>query len=212
MITASPLTWPAGWPRTDPAERGYGRFGKREKSTSSSYAQLKSMTVAEGTKRIQAELDRMRARDVIISTNLKLRVDGLPRSDQREPVDPGAAVYWTDRSGAVRNIAIDQYTKVADNLAAIAATLDAFRTVERHGGAEIGSRAFTGFTAIEHSPEPHWSTVLGVDAQTVTLRELGDARRRKLSEAHPDKSGNADGSAFDRVNRAFERAQKELQP
>lgn len=212
MITASPLTWPAGWPRTDLAERGYGRFGKREKSTSSSYAQLKSMTVAEGTKRIQVELDRMRASDVIISTNLKLRIDGLPRSDQREPVDPGAAVYWTDRSGAARNIAIDQYTKVADNLAAIAATLDAFRTVERHGGAEIGHRAFTGFTAIEHSPEPHWSTVLGVDAQTVTLRELGDARRRKLSETHPDKCGNADGSAFDRVNRAFERAQKELQP
>lgn len=211
MITASPLTWPAGWPRTEPGARGYGRFGKREKPSDSSWARLKDVTVAEATSRVIAELERMRARDVIVSTNLALRIDGLPRSGQREPTDPGAAVYWTDRTGASRNIAIDQYTKLADNLAAIAATLDAFRTVERHGGAEIGSRAFTGFTAIEHTPEPHWSTVLGVDAETVTLRELGEARRRKLSETHPDKCGNADGVAFDAVNRAFERAQKELQ-
>lgn len=212
MITAYPLTWPTGWSRTDPAARGYGRFGKREKSDSASYSRLKNMTVALGTKRIQDELARMRAGNVIISTNLTLRLDGMPRADQREPTDPGAAVYWTDRSGATRNIAIDQYIKIADNLAAIAATLDAIRTVARHGGAEIGHRAFTGFTAIEHSPAPHWSIVLCVDAHTVTAGDLVAARRRKLSETHPDKGGNADGSAFAAVNLAFEQAQKELQP
>ncbi|KVD37855.1 hypothetical protein WJ41_22830 [Burkholderia ubonensis] len=60
----------------------------------------------------------------------------------------GVAVYWETRAGARRVMAIDQYTRVADNLAAVAATLDAMRAIERHGGARILERAFTGFAAL----------------------------------------------------------------
>ncbi|ROU09438.1 hypothetical protein [Lysobacter enzymogenes] len=89
-----------------------------------------------------------------MSTNLTLRRDGLPRSDQREPADPGAAVYWTDCTGADRCMAVDRYTKTAGNLAALAATLEAMRAIERHGGAEILDRVFTGFTALPRRARP----------------------------------------------------------
>ena len=38
-------------------------------------------------------------------------------------------------------MAIDAYTRTADNLAAVAATLEAMRAIERHGGAQILERA-----------------------------------------------------------------------
>ena len=75
--------------------------------------------------------------DSIISTNLKLRLDGLPRSDQKEPDDPGVAVYWQRLSKPKKVMAIDLYDRIADNLAAIGATLNAMRAIERHGGALI---------------------------------------------------------------------------
>lgn len=46
-------------------------------------------------------------------------------------------------------MAIDQYYRVEENLAAIAATLDAMRAIERHGGAQILDRASTGFAALQ---------------------------------------------------------------
>jgi hypothetical protein len=201
-ITASPLTWPTGWPRTEHDDRRYGKFGKREASNGSAWRQLKDVTIADGAGRVMAELDRMGARDVVVSTNLQLRRDGLPRSDQREPSDSGVAVYWTDKAWNDRCIAIDRYVKVADNLAAIAATLDAMRAIERHGGAEILSRAFTGFTALPSSAESWWG-VLGVEPNARRV-EIDAAYRRQRSVTHPDKGGN--GEDFDAVQRAYEQA------
>ena len=87
-------------------------------------------------------------------------------------------------------IAIDTYLTAADNLAAIAATLDAMRSIERHGGAEILDRAFTGFAAL---PAPDaarpWHVVLGVAAHEAT-DAVRMAYRRAASAAHPDKGGS----------------------
>lgn len=203
MKSASPLSWPAGWPRTEPGNRTYGRFGKREKSASSNFAMLKDVTVSEGTKRVLGELDRMRAREVIISTNLKLRLDGLPRSDQRAPDDPGVAAYWTDAKGHDRCIAVDRYTTVADNLAAIAATLDAMRAIERHGGAEVMERAFTGFTALEGPSQGDWWDVLGV-AKAAPAADVENAYKRLRSKYHPDKFQGHEVGKFHAVQRAYD--------
>lgn len=208
-ITAYPLAWPAGWKRGPSLK--FGRFGTRSSVKSSCsdnyYSRKSAMTVAEAVKRVRGELGRMGLRDddVVISTNLALRLDGLPRSDQREPNDSGAAVYWIDKAGATRCMAIDCYTRVADNLAAIAATLDAMRAIERHGGAEILDRAFTGFTAL---PGPdaaeHWSDVLGVP-RTAPRAEIEAAYRSLRGKHHPDRAGG-DSEAFQRVQRAYEEA------
>ncbi len=210
-ISAYPLTWPTGWKRTHPSQLEHGRFNKKVRQAGSSWSMAQDLSIAEATARVLAELQRMGLgrEDVVISTNLVLRLDGLPRSDQKAPADPGVAVYWEDRRGGHKVMAIDRYHRVADNLAAVAATLDAMRAIERHGGAAILDRAFTGFTAL---PAPaaarHWREVLGVPNTVQTEQTLKDAYRRAASAAHPDKGGS--DKAMAEVNAAYEQAKQEL--
>ncbi|MGH9644186.1 MAG: J domain-containing protein [Terriglobales bacterium] len=134
--------------------------------------------------------------DVLISSNVRTRLDGMPRSDQAEPADPGVAVYW--RAGKQqRCMAIDRYTRVPDNLAAIAATLEAMRAIERHGGASILDRAFSGFIALP-APE-QWFQVLGVSSHAAR-EEIEAAHRRLAMQHHPDRGG--EDAQMARVNAA----------
>lgn len=217
-IQAYPLQWPAGWKRTVESMRRPGHFGttkqQRNSSGQSLYRFREVITVAQAIARIREELARIGVTDddIVISTNLALRLDGFPRSGQPEPTDPGAALYWRDR-GDTRCMAIDRYTKVAANLAAIAATLEAMRAIERHGGAEILDRAFTGFAAL---PAPggseHWRDVLGIADQGSRSEQLDRAHsayRFLAAIRHPDKGGDADQMAH--LNAAWAQAKKELQ-
>jgi hypothetical protein len=150
-IPAYPLKWPDGWPRS--RGRKSGQFGKTEQRSNGggSWKEKTDLTMADAMKRVKYELERLDVKvvdDSIVSTNLQLNLSGLPRGDQGEPSDPGVAVYFRKRNGPMRVIAIDAYTRVRDNLAAIAATLEAMRAIERHGGAQILERAFTGFAAL----------------------------------------------------------------
>lgn len=192
-IPAFPLQWPAGWPRIAASNRTTARFGKASRARSGGgWDYGRALTINEGVERVRAELSRMHVRDddLVINSNLALRLDGFPKSGQREPDDPGVAVYWRDGK-ATRCMAIDRYDRVADNLAAIAATIEAMRSIERHGGAAILDRAFTGFVAIGHDGT-HWTEVLGVQAHTPTI-EVRERYRRARAAAHPDRnSGNAE--------------------
>lgn len=205
-IPAFPLHWPQGWKRTTSSDRTTARFGKASRARAGGgWDNGRSLTISEAVARLRHQLELMGISDddLVISSNLQLRLDGMPRSAQAEPSDPGIAVYWVDRLDRLRPpmcMAIDRYDRVADNLAAIAATLDAMRSIERHGGAEILNRAFTGFAAIEPPADAHWSEILGCerDASTADARL---AYRAARSAAHPDKGG-APGQ-FDRVTRAW---------
>ncbi len=206
MITAYPLTWPDDWRRTPVAERAHGRFNKRDRS--STYRWKQDITIADGVARVLHELRAMGIEDddLVVSTNVPVRLDGKPRSDAKAPADPGAAVYWQERAGATRCIAVDRYHRVADNLAAIAATLDAMRAIERHGGAQILDRVFRGFAAL---PAPSaaraWHDVLGVPADC-SLEFARAAYRRLAAEHHPDRGGSAERMA--EINRAWEQVQE----
>lgn len=213
MIPAYPLQWPAGWPRTDVNGQRQGRFNMKRTAPGRSYAGAVGLTIAQATQRVLAELARMGVdrEDVVISTNLALRLDGLPRSGQAAPRDTGAAVYWQAGSGARRVMAIDQYHKVEDNLAAIAATLDAMRAIERHGGAQILDRAFTGFAAL---PAPEvlrsWRAVFGWAEHKKPIP--GEVRRRfreLASVRHPDRAGGSD-TAMSELNVALRQAEEEI--
>lgn len=183
--TRYPLAWPEGWKRT----ASYLRKGATFKSMG------RALSVFDGVQRVLDELERLGVHqdDVIVSTNLQTRLDGLPRSGQAAPGDPGVCVYWQKSAKEpMRCMAVDRYTTVQDNLAAVAATLEAMRSIERHGGAAILDRAFTGFTAL---PAPaagqrDWWVVLGVpeSAGPVEIR----AAHRALAQAHhPDRGGDA---------------------
>jgi len=198
-INAYPLQWPTGWKRTEPYSRREAKFTRFDKR----------LNMAQGVARVLAELDRMgyTRDDIVISTNVELRLDGLPRSDRRDPADPGSAVYWRTRRGEHKVMAIDLYDKVADNLAAVAATLEAMRAIERHGGAAILERAFTGFAALPAPTGRDWWTVLGV-SQHATRDEIDTAWKLQRSRHHPDKNPGDAGAAarFAEVNEAYQRA------
>lgn len=208
MINAYPLAWPQGWPRCKSTKPG--RFTKGERlyhATGGSYTTHKQLSVSDGVDRVLSELQTLGIdrQDIVISTNVPVRLDGLPRSGAPEPSDAGAAVYWQTAKGDTRVMAIDKYERVADNLAAIAATLDAMRAIERHGGAQILDRAFTGFTAL---PVPgtskHWRDVLGVDGKDWGEIEL--AYKRLRSQHHPDRGG--DPAKFAEVQQAYQDARE----
>ena len=200
-IPAYPLQWPAGWKRLEPRFRTRAKFGRQTQSNYGNWKHRAELSIAQATDRVRDELRRMGILDddLVISTNLQLRLDGLPRSSQRDPEDPGVAVYWREpasREAAPRCMAIDRYDRVADNLAAVAATLEAMRAIERHGGAEILERAFTGFTAL---PAPggtaHWRDMLDPEDPEGSYRRL-------RAQHHPDRGGSAD--EFNAVQHAWE--------
>jgi len=180
---AYPLNWPAGWRRTESWRRTNALF------RDGNGASAGRIHVGQGTNRILRELRAFGVSQdtVVISSHLRLRTDGLPYATQATAnLDPGVAVYWTDGKRQ-RCIAVDRYSRLADNMAAIAATLDAMRAIERHGGAEILDRAFTGFIALP-APE-QWFQVLGVGANA-SREEIDTAFRRKAMESHPDRGGD----------------------
>ena len=199
-ITAYPLSWPRGWKRTTANNRRRANFSRRESNyntsangTSYRYTRQRDLTVNDAMIRVLGELRAfgVSRENIIISTNLDVRLDGLPRSGQRTPSDPGASVYWRRAGEDQRCMAIDQYDRVADNLAAIAATLGAMRAIERHGGAEILNRAFEGFAALPAPATVSWWTVLGI-TRNASLDEINSSFRALARRHHPDAGGDAE--------------------
>jgi hypothetical protein len=105
QATRFPLSWPTGWPRTALHKRQRAAF--RSKGG--------QLGVYAAIQRLSGELARLGARGEILSTNLDTRLDGLPRSNQAEPTDGGAAIYFTLK-GAPRCLACDRWNRVADNI------------------------------------------------------------------------------------------------
>ena len=210
-VEAFPLAWPPGWRRTPVHERTRARFGRQEQKFRTEYFQgisrrvptyvsKNALSVSDAVTRILEELAAIGVdqADAVVSTNLTTRNDGLPRSGALLQLDdPGAAVYWTERGKKQRCMVIDRYDRVQDNLAAIAATLSAMRAIERHGGASILDRAFSGFAALP-APE-QWFQVLSVSANA-DRDEIESAYRRLAAKYHPDRGG--DVGAMTRINRA----------
>lgn len=212
-VDAYPLAWPPGWRRTPSSSRKRAKFNvkvrKKSEYSDNVYTTGQQLSIDQATMRVIHALHTLGARqgNIIISSNLQLRNDGLPRSGQRNPDDPGVAVYWQRQGEHQRCMAVDRYDRVADNLAAIAATLDAMRAIERHGGATILDRAFTGFTALP-APE-QWFEVLGVSSHA-NVEQINSAWRKLASENHPDKGGDADQMA--RINRARDEGLERVSP
>lgn len=80
MVEAYPLYWPEGWKRTPSFSRAQSRF-------KTGFAVSRDFLIAE--------IKRLGGTQVILSTNVRLRGDGLPYASEREPEDSGAAIYFT---------------------------------------------------------------------------------------------------------------------
>lgn len=217
---AFPLDWPVGWQRMDADERRRASFAKAEaryydrKNPETGLTErvkgvpaMVSLNVDQATRRVLTELQRMGVdeEDVVISTNIELRLDGYPKGGRAPPKDPAVAVYWR-KGKQTRCMAVDRYDRVADNLAAIAATLDAMRAIERHGGAAILDRAFTGFQALPN-PEQAWQ-VLSLPNSRPTRQDVIDAHRELAMKHHPDRGG--DSHHMGRINAARDELLEDL--
>ena len=197
-LKSFPLCWPDGWKRHPNRERA--RFGTKERVQSTYdpkkiWMRSKNLTVAASLGRISDSLARMGISEdsVIVSTNVPVRLDGLPRSGTSEPSDPGAAAYWKQK-GKQQCMAIDRYDRVADNLAAIAATLEALRAIERHGGGEILERAFRGFAALPAAiiTARPWRDVLNFKPESNPSMDAVEDKFRELAKKKHSDTGGSD--------------------
>ena len=85
--TPYPLAWPTGWPRTRAGDRERARFRNAR-------AVDDQLSMSDATSRLIRECRLLGAANLIVSTNVAVRRDGLPYARQRTPEDPGAAVYF----------------------------------------------------------------------------------------------------------------------
>lgn len=184
--TAYPLAWPLHKPRTPTHRRERSNFGTR-----------RSVTPGRVRDELVNEIALLGGREVIISTNVPLRRDGLPYASA-SPVDgdPAAAVYF-NRKGKPHCFACDQWQTVDENLWAIRKTIEALRGVARWGSGDMMEQAFTGFVALP-APEQPWN-VLAV-GMAASRDEVEAAYRRLAMRYHPDRGGDAGEMA--RINAA----------
>lgn len=195
-----PLQWPDNWARVPPRDRKDSRF---------------VTGMARAIKEVLHELDLLGADNVVITSDLPRRSSGLPYG---EAADNGIAVWFVWRD-VERVMASDCWRRPAENLHAIALSLQAIRGLERWGAHDIVVRAFQGFTALTSgSPAPlrPWWQVLCIqrDVLEPPLATLAKARRshRLLMRAgaHPDLGGSHDLAA--ELNMALQEAERELDP
>lgn len=205
--TRYPLAWPAHRPRTPWHKQKSGKFTRDGKPVS----------MATAVDRVDVELTRLGASYPLLSTNVELRLDGQPRSGRSAPSDPGVCLYFSLK-GEPFALACDTYSKVEQNVAALAAHLEATRAIERHGVA-TAAESLQAFTAL---PPPRtgailsqgWREVLALDpgfdglSHPQKLERIQQRYRQMAATRHPDRGGSA--AAMAELNAARDAALKEL--
>lgn len=231
-IRAYPLSWPPHVQRT--REPAHSRFAVVTTAGSSyGYKRRVERTLHSAYQELVIELNRIKAKNVIISTNIPVRNDGTPFSD-RKPVggDCGVAVYWsivTKRNGRTQmdphSIQCDSWRTVADNIHAITLSLEAMRGVERWGAIKMtvamaGLRLLAaGDAEVSAVTRRHWREVLEVPFDGWTLEApleavlaFAKAQYKKVTARfHHDTDASEDAKErMVEANQAMENAETEL--
>lgn len=202
MIEAYPLCWPHGFKRTEYPER----------------SRFRHVSFASARDGLLKELDMLGASDVILSTNIPLRRDGLPYSSQKQPNDKGVSVYFK-MNKQPRSIACDKWDRIEDNIhaleltvsaMALELTVSAMRGLDRWGASDVLDRVFTGFMSLpppSDGSNDNWWEVLKV-SRDAKIDEV-ERKYRDLSKvAHPDMGGSSD--MMSRLNIAVRKAREAL--
>ncbi len=209
-----PLKWPGNWPRTLPQHRKPATFRQTQEGPSAltkpgevkpKKAQV-ILSVAAAVDRLEYQLGEIGARSIVLSTNVEPTLSGRPRGNAGDPDDVGAAVYFK-LNGADRVLACDKWTRVADNIAALAAHIDALRRIERYGIGDM-NQAFRGYTALQPAT-CEWWLVLGVPRDSPMAR-IEAAFTKLAKEHHPDRGGSANQMARLTEARELARAERKI--
>lgn len=180
-----PLHWPPHWKRTPEYKRRHSIFRN---------------TFARSRDELLNEIRLLGGRYPVISSNLMLKIDGFPYANQKEPEDPGVAVYF-ELFGKQQCIPCDKWKKTLDNIIAVQKTINALRGIERWGAKEMVEAAFQGFQAL---PAP--DDVIPIEKQYfVNCHSKEDAKKlyhNLVKRMHPDVGGNVD--EFNEMKRQYE--------
>jgi hypothetical protein len=197
-MDAYPLAWPDNWPR----HKGMRDNDRRFRGPTYLWDRV--------IRDLHEELRRIGAKNIVISTNQPVRRDGYPYAQERAIHDTGVAVYFTrDKRALV--MAQDRFNTVLGNIRSLAMAIEGLRQMERHGGAAMMERAFTGFLAIAPPDwKKPWREVFGFKydfrPEAAVLRA---AYRMKAKYRHPDSNGG-NGQPMAELNVAYEEAKQEL--
>jgi len=187
-----PLEWPIGWARA--RSHSHSKFGAGQRGAH----------LGTARKFLEAELERLGATDVKISTNIR-PAGGAAQFPQeaREPGDHGAAVYFRIKNEQ-RALACDKWLRVADNLHALALHIEAIRGQLRWGVGSV-EQAFGGYKALPAmGARKLWYEVLALP-HTANKAEIERKRLELLGRLHPDKPGG-DAELAAEINAAYREA------
>ena len=179
MARAYPLQWPPGWPRTD--NPGRSKF---------------QVSQDQAQRGMLHQLSLMKATNVVISTNVPIRRDGLPYTRHAAIHDVGVAVYFT-RQSRTMCIPCDRWWTIAENMRAIELTVEALRGLDRWGAKQMVDAAFAGFAALP-APRKPWE-ILDVP-EDASEDDIKAAHRWAARLVHPDRGG--DDAQMAEINRA----------
>lgn len=220
MAESYPLQWPEGWPRTPVQRRADGQqFSTRNYDyAGQGYRGWSAITFDRARRLLVDELDRMKAKSLVISTNIPVRSDGLPYSNdaKRRVEDPGVAIYFMLK-GKQMVMAQDLYNNVPANLRSLGMAIEAMRALERHGGGTMTERAFRGFSALPppegEKPRRPWWEVMRYSADPAERVILSPAEIKAryntlAKQRHPDAGGSTE--EMSELNAALEDAQRDL--
>lgn len=190
--TRYPLCWPSGWRVTARPKR----------------SRFQGATIDRSRLELHAEIRRLGGRGLIISTNLKLRLDGAPyasaaASVRSQGLSLGVAIYF-QLNGQAMALACDRWDRIEDNMRALAKHVAAIRGQDRWGVGTL-QQAFAGYKALPAPPDstPWWER-FGFDSEpspdTVTAEGIRKMYRKKALTGHPDRGG--DPIEFDALTKA----------
>lgn len=180
-----PLQWPLHWPRTEPDNREWSKF---------------RCTLGRSRDGLLTEIKRLGGEYPIISSDLVLRRDGIPHASQRNPDDPGVAVYFM-LFGKQQCIPCDKWRNISDNLRALEKTIDALRGIERWGAKEMVEAAFQGFTALP-APGDIVCDKFNYFSDCHSKEESTHKYKQLCKTLHPDHGGNID--EFNEMKQQYE--------
>lgn len=199
------FVYPDQWPTGRPKERGLKTAQWKRDGRKLNFDQA-VRRLTEQVSLVTRPGNNWRMRELTLGTNFELRVDGRPRRDRGYPADT-AVTFFFELDGDPHVLACDRWDRIEDNIAAIAAHIEALRGQERWGVADM-KQAFAGHVALpspaQSAPEQWWQ-VLGVRPDA-PADEVDRAWREKMRLAHPDQGGTE--AAAQRLNWARAEARK----
>jgi hypothetical protein len=165
-----PLQWNNMLPRSEKQERS--RFGGR--------------SVYAAGERLKNELGLLGAKNILITSNLKTKVDGGFYANQMRIEDAGICVYL-ELNGEKKCFACDKWDLPQDNIWALALNVSAIRGMERWGGSNFMKGVFTGFAQL---PAPDKNNGINYFYNCETKEQVREKYIELAKKMHPDCGGN----------------------